>query len=81
MSPVIDQAVEAMGLMNSRRLARVFDGVARHSPEGFAFKRRAEAAGWREAVRGRDEDSRDRAANRPSGTEQRSIPSEACCRF
>ena len=32
-----------------------FDGIARHTPEGYAFARRAAEAGWREAVRERDE--------------------------
>jgi enoyl-CoA hydratase len=29
--------------------------MARHTPEGYAFQRRAAEAGWREAVRERDE--------------------------
>jgi enoyl-CoA hydratase len=32
-----------------------FDGIARHPPEAHAFQRRAAEAGWREAVRERDE--------------------------
>jgi enoyl-CoA hydratase len=32
-----------------------FDGIARHTPEGFAFQQRAAEAGFREAVRERDE--------------------------
>jgi enoyl-CoA hydratase len=35
-------------------LATFFDGIARHTPEGVAFKRRAEAAGWTPAVAERD---------------------------
>ncbi|HXU69590.1 MAG TPA: crotonase/enoyl-CoA hydratase family protein [Polyangia bacterium] len=33
----------------------VFDGIARHTPEGYAFQARAAAAGFKEAVRERDE--------------------------
>ncbi len=32
-----------------------FDGIARHTPEGYDFQRRAAEAGFREAVRERDE--------------------------
>ena len=52
---VINQAIEAMGLANTQMLATVFDGITRHSPEGMAFKARAEAVGWKQAVRERDE--------------------------
>ena len=43
-----------MGLAATQRLATLFDGIARHSPEGVAFKARAEAVGWRQAVAERD---------------------------
>jgi enoyl-CoA hydratase len=33
----------------------VFDGVARHTREGYAFQMRAATVGFREAVRERDE--------------------------
>ena len=32
-----------------------FDGIARHTPEGYAFQRRAAEAGFKQAVRERDE--------------------------
>jgi enoyl-CoA hydratase len=32
----------------------VFDGIARHTPEGYAFQRRASEVGFKEAVRERD---------------------------
>jgi enoyl-CoA hydratase len=51
---VINQAVEAMGLAAAQTLATVFDGITRHSPEGFWFKRRAELHGWHDAVDWRD---------------------------
>ena len=51
---MINQAIEAMGLNETQRLATVFDGITRHSPEGLAFKRRAESVGWKRAVKERD---------------------------
>jgi enoyl-CoA hydratase len=38
----------------SRLLGFIFDGVARHTQEGQDFVARAEAVGWREAIRERD---------------------------
>ena len=51
---MVNQALENMGLRTTQMFATLFDGVTRHSPEGLAFKRRAEAVGWKEAVRERD---------------------------
>ena len=62
---VINQAIEAMGLSATQRLATVFDGITRHSPEGMAFKTRAENVGWKEAVRDRDQGTFDWTLNRP----------------
>jgi enoyl-CoA hydratase len=39
---VVNQAVEAMGLLETQRLATIFDGITRHSPEGLNFKARRE---------------------------------------
>jgi enoyl-CoA hydratase len=36
-------------------LGTVFDGIARHTPEGYAFQQRAASAGFKDAVRERDE--------------------------
>ena len=54
MKLMVNQALYAQGLHASQVLGTVFDGVARHTPEGFAFQRRAAEAGWTEAVRDRD---------------------------
>ncbi len=62
---VINQAIEAMGLKNTQRLATVFDGITRHSPEGLNFKHRAEETGWKSAVRERDLGTYDWTENRP----------------
>ena len=51
---MINQAFDNMGLANTQMIATFFDGVARHSPEGVHFKRRAEEVGFHQAVQERD---------------------------
>ncbi len=51
---VINQAYENMGLASTQMLATFFDGIARHTPEGVAFKQRAEEVGFQQAVTERD---------------------------
>lgn len=63
---VINQAIEATGLMNTQRLATVFDGITRHSPEGLNFKRRSETVGWKQAVDDRDQGTYDWTKDRPT---------------
>ena len=60
---VINQAIEQMGLMQTQRLATLFDGISRHSPEGLNFKARAESEGWKTAVKDRDEGTFDWTQN------------------
>jgi enoyl-CoA hydratase len=55
MKLLVNQTVHAQGLHGSQVLGTVFDGIARHTAEGHAFRRRAGEAGFREAVRERDE--------------------------
>ena len=62
---MINQAIDAMGLRQTQMFATIFDGITRHSPEGYAFKRRAETVGWKEAVRDRDQGTWDWTANTP----------------
>jgi enoyl-CoA hydratase len=62
---VINQAIEAMGLLNTQKMATLFDGITRHSPEGMNFKARSEEKGWKEAVRERDSGTFDWTTNRP----------------
>ena len=52
---LVNQTLYAQGLHTTQALATVFDGVARHTPEGYAFQRRAAEAGFKQAVRERDE--------------------------
>ena len=51
---LVNQAVEIQGLGQSQRLATLFDGIARHTPEGIGFKARAEQVGFKQAVAERD---------------------------
>lgn len=51
---MINQALDNMGLTQTQMFATLFDGAARHSPEGVWFKMRAEEAGFKQAVKERD---------------------------
>ena len=62
---VINQVIENMGLAQSQRLATLFDGITRHSPEGMNYKRRSESEGWKKAVHERDQGTYDWTKNRP----------------
>jgi enoyl-CoA hydratase len=50
----VNQAYENMGLATTQTLATFFDGMARHTPEGVAFKERCEEVGFEQAVAERD---------------------------
>ena len=62
---VINQAIEAAGLAQTQRLATIFDGMSRHSPEGLAFKARTEAMGWKQTVDERDRGTYDWTRSQP----------------
>jgi len=61
---VINSAIEAQ-INHTQRLATVFDGISRHSPEGMNFKARVESAGWKQAVQERDDGTFDWTRNKP----------------
>ena len=52
---LVNQALYAQGLHATQVLGTFFDGIARHTEEGFGFQQRAAEAGFKEAVRERDE--------------------------
>ena len=54
MKTLVNQAYDNMGLASTQTLATLFDGHARHSPEGVAFKARAESVGFKKAIEERD---------------------------
>ncbi|MBB5915237.1 enoyl-CoA hydratase [Nocardia transvalensis] len=51
----LNSALLAQGVVNSGMVSTVFDGISRHTREGYAFQLRSATAGFREAVRERDE--------------------------
>ena len=51
----VNQALYAQGLHATQTMSVFFDGIARHTPEGYAFQQRAAEAGFKQAVRDRDE--------------------------
>ena len=52
---LVNQAYESMGLRTTQMLGTLFDGIARHTPEGIAWRDLAVREGFREAVRRRDD--------------------------
>ncbi len=52
---LVNQALLSAGVLASQTLGTVFDGIARHTKEGYAFQERAAEAGFKAAVRERDE--------------------------
>jgi enoyl-CoA hydratase len=50
-----NQAAEHLGLASTRLLGSLFDGIARHTQEGLDFVHRSQEAGFRQAVRERDD--------------------------
>ena len=63
---MINQAIEASGLINTQRFATIFDGISRHSPEGLNFKKMSEEKGWKSAVKERDQGTFDWTKNKPT---------------
>jgi enoyl-CoA hydratase len=64
MKLLCNQTVEHMGFASSRTLGTLFDGIARHTQEGLDFVRRAQEAGFRQAVRERDDPFEDYGSRR-----------------
>jgi enoyl-CoA hydratase len=54
MKLLVNQALYAQGLQATQALGVFFDGIARHTPEGYDFQQRAAELGFKEAVRQRD---------------------------
>jgi enoyl-CoA hydratase/carnithine racemase len=55
MKLLVNQSLYAQGLHTTQVLGTVFDGIARHTEEGYAFQALAAREGFRAAVRARDE--------------------------
>lgn len=52
---LVNQSYANQGLESTQMFANVFDGIARHTPEGVEFKERCEEVGFKQAVRERDQ--------------------------
>ena len=55
MKLLVNQSLYSQGLHATQLIGTVFDGIARHTPEGYAFQALAMSGGFRAAVRERDE--------------------------
>ena len=55
MKLLVNQSLFAQGLPTTQILGTLFDGIARHTPEGYAFQAQAAQEGFRAAVKTRDE--------------------------
>jgi enoyl-CoA hydratase len=51
----MNSALLAQGTATSQMISTVFDGISRHTREGYAFQQRAADVGFREVVKERDE--------------------------
>ena len=54
MKMLVNQSLYAQGLHTTQVLGTVFDGITRHTKEGYGFQQRAAEAGFRTAVHERD---------------------------
>jgi enoyl-CoA hydratase len=55
MKLLVNQSLYTQGLHATQVIGTVFDGITRHTREGYEFAALAASEGWREAVRQRDE--------------------------
>jgi enoyl-CoA hydratase len=55
MKLLVNQTLLGQGLNNAQLLGTIFDGIARHTKEGYAFQQRATEVGFKQAVKERDE--------------------------
>lgn len=55
MKLLVNQETMSTGLHTTQILGTVFDGVSRHTTEGYAFQQRAAESGFRQAVHERDD--------------------------
>jgi enoyl-CoA hydratase len=51
----LNSSLLTSGVATSQMISTVFDGVSRHSREGYAFQQRAEQVGFKQAVHERDQ--------------------------
>ena len=61
---LVNQALYSQGLHATQAMGTFFDGIARHTQEGFDFQQGAAEKGFKEAVRERDEPFGDHGLDR-----------------
>ena len=54
MKLLLNQTIHAAGLQPTQILGTVFDGIARHTQDGYTFQQRAAEVGFKQAVQERD---------------------------
>jgi enoyl-CoA hydratase len=55
MKKLLNTHTELQGLASNQLIGTVFDGITRHTPEGYAFQHKAAEEGFMAAVKSRDE--------------------------
>lgn len=55
MKLLVNQTLSSQSLQTSQLLGTLFDGIARHTKEGYAFQQRAGEVGFKQAVKERDQ--------------------------
>jgi enoyl-CoA hydratase len=63
MKLLVNQSLYSQGLHATQLIGTVFDGITRHTREGYAFQQRAAQDGFKQAVRERDEPFGDHGAS------------------
>jgi enoyl-CoA hydratase len=63
MKLLVNQSLYAQGLHQTQIMGTVFDGITRHTKEGYAFAARAAEAGFKQAVADRDDPFGDRGSS------------------
>jgi enoyl-CoA hydratase/carnithine racemase len=59
MKLLINQTLMGQGVQAAQMLGTLFDGISRHTKEGYAFQKRAAEVGFKQAVHERDEPFQD----------------------
>ena len=72
MKLLVNQGLYSQGLHATQSLGVLFDGIARHTPEGYAFQGLAAEQGWRAAVESRDEPIASRGPGYPPASRKAS---------
>ncbi len=67
MKLLVNQSLYSQGLQSTQLLGTIFDGITRHTAEGYAFQGLAAREGFKEAVRQRDEPFGDLGASTYKG--------------